>query len=235
MEDPPPAAAPWWLPGATGQTLWARLARSRRLVRFAREVLATPDDDDLMLDHVDARPGAPRVLLLHGLEGSAHSLHTQGLALLVAAAGWHCTVLNFRSCARDPADIKRRMPNRRPRLYHSGETGDLDSWSYAGRTPPGGAAVRHRFLAGRQRPHQVPGRAGRAAAPFAPRRRCRSRTTWPPRRATWNGASARFYAHTSCAAATKALDVIARFPRETAHLDVARIRAARTFASSIGA
>ena len=30
--------------------------------------------------------GSPRVLLLHGLEGSAHSLHTQGLAVLVAAA-----------------------------------------------------------------------------------------------------------------------------------------------------
>ena len=126
MDAPPPPAAPWWLPGPTGQTIWARVARSRRLIRFAREVLPTPDEDDLILDHVDARPGAPRVLLLHGLEGSAYSLHTQGLAALVAAAGWSCTVLNFRSCARDPNDIKRRLPNRRPRLYHSGETEDLD-------------------------------------------------------------------------------------------------------------
>ena len=116
----------WWIPGAHLQTAWARIARSRRLVAFEREVLTTPDDDDLVLDHVPGPPASPRVLLLHGLEGSAHSLHTQGLALLVARAGWRCTVLNFRSCARDARDIEQRLPNRRPRLYHSGETGDLD-------------------------------------------------------------------------------------------------------------
>ena len=92
----------WWIPGAHLQTIWARLARSRRLIRLEREVLTTPDDDDLILDHTDGAAGTPRVLLLHGLEGSAHSLHTQGLALLIAAAGWRATVLNFRSCARDP-------------------------------------------------------------------------------------------------------------------------------------
>ena len=112
--------------GPTGQTLWARLARSRHLVRFEREVLTTDDDDDLVLDHGAGPAGAPRLLILHGLEGSAHSLHTQGLAVQAARVGWRCTVLNFRSCARDPARISRRLPNRRPRLYHSGETGDLD-------------------------------------------------------------------------------------------------------------
>ena len=116
----------WWVPGAHLQTVWARLARSRRLITFEREVLTTPDDDDLVLDHVAGPPETPRVLILHGLEGSAHSLHTQGLAVLVARAGWRATVLNFRSCARDAHDIERRLPNRRPRLYHSGETGDLD-------------------------------------------------------------------------------------------------------------
>src|SRR5262247_1687384 len=119
-------APAWWLPSAHLQTVWARFARSRRLVTFHREVLTTPDDDDLVLDHVAGPPASPRVLLLHGLEGSAYSLHTQGLAVLVARAGWRATVLNFRSCARDSRDIKRRLPNRRPRLYHSGETGDLD-------------------------------------------------------------------------------------------------------------
>src|SRR5215470_14365764 len=116
----------WWIPGRHLQTAWARMARSRRLITFEREVLTTPDDDDLVLDHTAGPAGSPRVLLLHGLEGSAYSLHTQGLAVLVARAGWRATVLNFRSCARDPGDIRRRLPNRRPRLYHSGETGDLD-------------------------------------------------------------------------------------------------------------
>src|SRR5579863_2860821 len=126
MTGPEQPAQAWWLPGATAQTIWARLARSRHLVRFEREVLTTEDDDDLVLDHAAGPAGAPRILLWHGLEGSAYSLHTQGLAVQAARVGWGCTVLNFRSCARDPAQISRRLPNRRPRLYHSGDTADLD-------------------------------------------------------------------------------------------------------------
>ena len=149
----------WWIPGAHLQTAWARIARSRRLVTFEREVLTTPDDDDLVLDHVPGPPASPRVLLLHGLEGSAHSLHTQGLALLVARAGWRCTVLNFRSCARDARDIEQRLPNRRPRLYHSGETGDLD---FVVRTlaarEPATPALRAGLLAGRRGAAEVAGR-----------------------------------------------------------------------------
>ena len=34
--------------------------------------------------------------------------------------------LNFRSCARDLPDLGRNIPNRTPRLYHSGETTDFD-------------------------------------------------------------------------------------------------------------
>jgi predicted alpha/beta-fold hydrolase len=116
----------WWIRGPHLQTIWARLARSRRLIGFEREVLATPDGDELVLDHIAGPAGAPRVILLHGTEGSAYSLHTQGLAVLIARAGWRGTVLNFRSCARDPRDIRVRLRNRTARLYHSGETTDLD-------------------------------------------------------------------------------------------------------------
>ncbi len=119
-------SAPWWARNPHFQTTWGRLGRSRRLVTFRREVLTTPDDDDLVLDHVDGPAGAPRVLLLHGLEGSSYSVYMQGLAQLLARAGWQATALNFRSCARDPERISRTLPNRQPRLYHSGETGDLD-------------------------------------------------------------------------------------------------------------
>lgn len=125
MAAPSPFIPAWWIPGPHLQSAWARLFRSRHLVTFERETLTTPDDDDLMLDHGPGPAGAPRVLLLHGLEGSAHSLHTQGLALLAARAGWRSTVLNFRSCARDPRHIGTRLRNRRPRLYHSGDTEDL--------------------------------------------------------------------------------------------------------------
>src|SRR5262249_9459501 len=49
-----------------------------------------------------------------------------GLAKELLARGVAVTALNFRSCARDPVDLSRWIPNARPRLYHSGETGDLD-------------------------------------------------------------------------------------------------------------
>jgi uncharacterized protein len=116
-------------PGLSGphlQTVWGRLTRPQRSVRFRRETLTTPDDDDLLLDHLDGGAGSPRLLLLHGLEGSSNSVYIQGLALAAQRRGWGVTALNFRSCARDPNDLGVSIPNRRPRLYHSGETTDLD-------------------------------------------------------------------------------------------------------------
>jgi uncharacterized protein len=117
----------WWLPGPHLQTAWGRVARSRRQVAFVREVLETPDDDELVLDHVEGPAGRPRLLVLHGLEGSSYSVYVQGLLAAAARRGWRGTAMNFRSCARDPARLSRMLPNRRPRLYHSGETSDLDS------------------------------------------------------------------------------------------------------------
>ncbi len=227
---PAPPAAAWWLPGAHLQTVWARLTRSRRLVTFQREVLTAADGDDIVLDHAAGPPDAPRVLLLHGLEGSAFSLHTQGLAVQVARAGWRATVLNFRSCARDAGDIDRRLPNKRPRLYHSGDTGDLDLVvrTLAAREPktplhaigfslggnvllkwlgetPDVAAIRSAVAI------SVPFDLGAAA-------RYLERPVVGP-----------FYTYNFLhRLKPKALDVLARFPAETAHLDAGRIRAART-------
>lgn len=116
----------WWLPHAHLQTVWGQFTRSRTVVPFERELLATPDGDELVLDHVAGPEGNPRLLILHGLEGSSYSVYVQGMAALASAAGARVTVLNFRSCARDPRDVKRWLANKRPRLYHSGETTDLD-------------------------------------------------------------------------------------------------------------
>jgi predicted alpha/beta-fold hydrolase len=117
--------AAWWARSGHFQTTLSRLGRSRHQVTFRREVLTTPDDDDLVLDHVDGPAGAPRVLLFHGLEGSSYSVYVQGLSRLLADAGWQATAVNFRSCARDPKHLSRSLPNRQPRLYHSGDTADL--------------------------------------------------------------------------------------------------------------
>lgn len=119
----------WFLPGPHLQTVWGRIIRPRRLVPFRREVIATPDGDELVLDHLDAAVTAEHPLhfvLLHGLEGSSYSVYIQGVLATIARYGHAATVLNFRSCARDPKKTDRMLPNRRPRFYHSGETGDFD-------------------------------------------------------------------------------------------------------------
>jgi predicted alpha/beta-fold hydrolase len=63
---------------------------------------------------------------MHGLEGSSYSVYMQGILAVIARHGYSATAINFRSCARDPHDLERMLPNRRPRFYHSGDTGDFD-------------------------------------------------------------------------------------------------------------
>jgi predicted alpha/beta-fold hydrolase len=81
------------------------------------ERLTTPDGDRVHLYHRDAAPGRPRVVLLHGLEGSVESHYVQGIVERAERRGWSATVLVFRGCGPEL--------NTAPRMYHSGETGDL--------------------------------------------------------------------------------------------------------------
>jgi predicted alpha/beta-fold hydrolase len=117
----PPFRPAWWLRGAHAQTIGGRLLRPRRLEGLGRERIATPDGDFLDLDWAEA-PGdhrdRPLVVLLHGLEGSARSGYAIELYRQLHSHGLDAVGLNFRSCSGEP--------NRRPRLYHSGETGDLE-------------------------------------------------------------------------------------------------------------
>ena len=113
----------WWLPGAHAQTLGARLFRSPRGVSFRRERLELPDGDFVDLDWVaavgrrPASPDGPLAVVLHGLEGSARSKYALEAYRGLVEHGVAAVGLNFRSCSGEP--------NRLPRLYHSGETGDL--------------------------------------------------------------------------------------------------------------
>jgi uncharacterized protein len=121
----PPFTTSRWIRNPHVQTLWGRLFRNRRRVVTERETFVTPDDDDLIVDHL---PGDDRIrfVLLHGLEGSSSSVYIQGILAAIEEAGYAASALNFRSCARDPRNLSRMIPNRQARLYHSGETSDFD-------------------------------------------------------------------------------------------------------------
>jgi predicted alpha/beta-fold hydrolase len=82
----------------------------------------TPDGDELEIRRLDApapsSSNPPRLLLLHGLEGTIRSHYLLGTLAAAYARGWAADVLIFRSCNGEV--------NRAPRMYHSGETSDLD-------------------------------------------------------------------------------------------------------------
>lgn len=107
----------WWCRGGHLQTLWGPLFRQDRLP-LRRERVPTADGDFVDLDWADGPPGAPLLLVLHGLEGSARSHYVTGLLRAATVREWRGVALNFRSCSGEL--------NRLPRFYHSGDTGDLD-------------------------------------------------------------------------------------------------------------
>ena len=106
----------WWIPGGHLQTLWGKLFRRQPPAPTKLERWETPDGDFVELHRLSAPPGTPRVLLLHGLEGTVRSHYAQGLLNEAARRKWGADLLIFRSCGSEP--------NRTRRFYHSGETTD---------------------------------------------------------------------------------------------------------------
>ncbi|MDH3621676.1 MAG: alpha/beta fold hydrolase, partial [Gammaproteobacteria bacterium] len=86
-----------------------------------RQELELPDGDitavDWMVDGDLLPTGAPLLIILHGLEGSAESSYARMLMEAALAKGWRSCVLHFRDCG----DYRNRLPRR----YHAGETNDL--------------------------------------------------------------------------------------------------------------
>jgi uncharacterized protein len=98
------------------QTVLSVFLARRSDIRFQRERLELLDGD--FLDLGWARIGAERLAILsHGLEGSSDGGYIRGMAAALNAAEWDVLVWDFRGCSEET--------NRLPRLYHSGETGDL--------------------------------------------------------------------------------------------------------------
>ena len=110
--------APAWLANPHLHTIYGSLLVGSPAVSYRRERWEAPDGDFVDVDHVDALPDAPWVVLFHGLEGSSDSPYARMLMHRVAARGWRGTVVNFRGCSGEP--------NRLPRAYHSGDWQEVD-------------------------------------------------------------------------------------------------------------
>ena len=110
--------APAWLPGGHLQTLYPSLFLRVLPVVYRRERLELEDGDFLDFDWVDGTPGAPLVMLFHGLEGSADSHYARGLMAHAKARGWHGVVAHFRGCSGED--------KRLPRAYFAGDSEDIE-------------------------------------------------------------------------------------------------------------
>jgi predicted alpha/beta-fold hydrolase len=108
--------APWWLPGGHAQTIWPALFARPHVAEapaYARERWRAPDGDFIDVDHLPAAPGAPWLVLFHGLESSSTSRYAVAFAHAARGRGWHFSVPHFRGCSGEL--------NLGPRTYHSGD------------------------------------------------------------------------------------------------------------------
>lgn len=107
----------WWCRNPHLQTLWPVLFRRHPRPALRRERLELPDGDFVDLDWTLNATG-PIVILLHGLEGGSRSHYARSMLDALPRHGLRGVLMHFRGCSGEP--------NRLPRAYHSGETGDLN-------------------------------------------------------------------------------------------------------------
>lgn len=108
----------WWCTNPQLQTLWP-LASKIVMPALGRERIELDDGDFLDLDWVnkDLAPETPTVMIMHGLEGSSRSHYARRILDALGRNGYRAMLMHFRGCSGEP--------NRLPRRYHSGETGDI--------------------------------------------------------------------------------------------------------------
>jgi predicted alpha/beta-fold hydrolase len=110
----------WWLFNRHAQTIYPTLTRTIEAPVNRMERLELHDGDfiDLAWAEKGLAPTSPLVIILHGLGGNIHSKYAAGLMYAFNQRGWRAVLMHFRGASNEP--------NRLPRAYHSGETGDLD-------------------------------------------------------------------------------------------------------------
>lgn len=109
----------WWLSNPHAQTLFPVLTRRLKSPVDSNERFELPDGDfvDLAWAVNGLKKDAPLVVFLHGLGGDINSTYLGGLLRTVNQCGWRGVLMHFRGASQEP--------NRLPRAYHSGDTGDL--------------------------------------------------------------------------------------------------------------
>lgn len=113
-----PFRAAWWLRNRHAQSCWGPLVRRQVPIDYERQSWDTPDGDRLTVCLHRGEIDKPWVLLLHGLEGTINSFYITAFNHAFHALGWNVATMLFRSC---DGEI-----NRSRRIYHMGETSDLD-------------------------------------------------------------------------------------------------------------
>lgn len=110
----------WWLSNTHAQTCYPTFTRRAIAPIDSVERFELPDGDfvDLAWAVNGLSDDSPLVVFLHGLGGSVHSTYVAGQMQAFNRHGWRSVLMHFRGAGQEP--------NRLPRTYHSGDTGDID-------------------------------------------------------------------------------------------------------------
>jgi predicted alpha/beta-fold hydrolase len=107
----------WWLSNCHLQTIYPAIFRNEpNPPDYWRERITTPDNDFIDVDFCGTGT-QPRIILLHGLTGSAQSSYIKGLQSVLLKRGLRSAAINFRGCSG--------QSNNTARCYHSGDTEDI--------------------------------------------------------------------------------------------------------------
>lgn len=140
-------------------------------VRYQREILTTPDGDNLALDYISNNSKNPCLVLFHGLEGSSQSATITHLAHYFLQKNWTVIAPNFRGCGN--------CPNQLARAYHASDHAEINyllqhiaqhfqfSQLFTIGISLGGSALLHYLATDKTNQATLPHAAATISAPFS--------------------------------------------------------------------
>jgi predicted alpha/beta-fold hydrolase len=112
----------WWLTNAHAQTIYSSMRHPVKVKAIIDKVeqLELPDGDflNLLWSTANLPDESPLIVILHGLTGSVDSSYVARFMKTFNKQGWRTVLMHFRGAGKEL--------NRLPRVYHSGDTADLD-------------------------------------------------------------------------------------------------------------